>query len=89
MAERLKTLEELEVKLDILCKKYQALKAKCEKMEQTERMLREHNDLLQKTIHGIKVTKAIDLSGKDIKEAKQDISRLIKEIDKCIALLSV
>jgi len=89
MTERDKLIEELNVKLGMLTKKYNEAKANIDNLEQTQRLLREQNDLLQKNIRDIKSAKIISLKDRDIKETHADITHLINEIDKCIALLSV
>lgn len=89
MTERDHIIEELNVKLGMLTKKYQEARTQVATLEQTEQMLREQNALLQKTIRDIKSAKVISLRNQDIKDTHATITRLINEIDKCIALLSV
>ena len=89
MPERDHIIEELNVKLGMLAKKYHEARTQVETLEQTEQMLREQNALLQKTIRDIKSAKVISLRNQDIKDTHATITRLINEIDKCIALLSV
>ena len=36
----------------------------------------------------LKTATAISLNGSDVKEAKQRLSKLVREVDKCIALLN-
>ena len=43
---------------------------------------------LEQQIDKLQLTEAFKSSASDIKEAKQNISRLVREIDKCIALLN-
>ena len=84
MAQREEKLEELKVKLDILLKRYHAL----EKYKEETVALKKENEELKK-IYG-DLLNATSFSGNkaNIKEAKLYVSRLIREIDKCIALLS-
>lgn len=84
MAQREDKLDELKVKLDILLKKYHSL----EKYKEEAMALKKENEELKK-IYGDLLT-ATSFSGnkENIKEAKLYVSRLIREIDKCIALLS-
>ncbi len=84
MAQREEKLDELKVKLDILLKRYHAL----EKYKEETVALKKENEELKK-IYG-DLLNATSFSGNkaNIKEAKLYVSRLIREIDKCIALLS-
>ena len=84
MAQREEKLDELKVKLDILLKRYHAL----EKYKEETVALKKENEELKK-IYG-DLLNATSSSGNkaNIKEAKLYVSRLIREIDKCIALLS-
>ncbi len=89
MTERDKLIEELNVKLEMLTKKYNEAKKQLDSVEQTQCLLREQSELLQKTIRDMKSAKIISIRDRDIKKTHADITHLINEIDKCIALLSV
>ena len=40
------------------------------------------------TIRNLKTATAISLNGSDVKETKLRLSKLVREVDKCIALLN-
>lgn len=89
MGERNKLIEELSVKLNMLSAKYTEAKEEIARLTQTERLLREENELLRDNINNIKSAKAFLLDKQDIKATHSELTKLIKEVDKCIALLSV
>ncbi len=43
----------------------------------------------QKQYADLKLAKMMELDDEDVKNAKQNLSKLIREVDKCIALLNV
>ena len=89
MGEREKIIQELDIKLTMLIERHQELQTKAAALEERNCMLQEQNNLLQKTLNNMKDAKALILGAGDIKTTKLQISRLIRDIDKCIALLSV
>ncbi len=44
---------------------------------------------LKKSYADLKLAKMMEIGNDDLKDAKQKLSRLIREVDKCIALLNV
>lgn len=70
------------------------------KRENTEikQLLREKEKELERLIHNyknleanyanLKLAKAISLDDNEIKDTKQRLSKLVREVDKCIALLN-
>ena len=46
-------------------------------------------DRLQTDYANLKTAKMIDISSEDMKNAKSRLSKLVREVDKCIALLNV
>ena len=46
-------------------------------------------DGLKKDYDTLKTARMIEVSGDDVKESRAKIARLIREVDKCIALLDV
>lgn len=89
MGERDQLIEELGVKLHMLSKKFIDLKLKAEKLEQSQKLLIEENELLRKNIRNMKSSKMLSIGSQDIKDTRRDLTRLIHEVDRCIALLSV
>lgn len=59
-----------------------------EKAAKIEALTKENNVLRNDFAH-LKLARMIEISNTDIKDAKSTLSRLIREIDKCIALLNV
>lgn len=89
MGDRENLVRELDVKLSMLLSKSHEQKDKIQSLETENNMLKEQNALLQKSLQSLKDAKALMLGEGDIKGTHLRISRLIREIDKCIALLSV
>lgn len=85
MVDRENTIEELRVKLEILIKKYNDL----DKYKEKANLLKEENILLKKQYDELKIASTLKTGSTDIKQTKLYISQLIREIDKCIALLNV
>jgi cell division protein FtsB len=54
-----------------------------------EQQLRHDIEALQKDYDHLKTARILTVSGDDAREARTRISRLVREIDKCIALLNV
>lgn len=84
MAARGDLLDELKVKLDMLIGNYKNL----EKYEEVARTLKRENQELKKRYEDLQNATTLKASQKDVKQTRLYISRLIREIDKCIALLS-
>ncbi len=84
MAERNDTLNELKVKLDMLIKSYNNL----QKYKESTEILKKEHEALKIQYENLKNASSFTNNPESIKETKLFISRLIREIDKCIALLS-
>lgn len=78
-------LNQLDVKLDMLTKRFHEL----EKRQQIVDALKEENALLKQQYDTLKLAKTLALGEKDVREAKVRLSRLIRQIDTCISLLMV
>ncbi len=72
---------ELETKLAECREKLASAQQELETNKKTVKELKEKIDIMQ-------LTNAFRGSSQDVKEAKQRIARLVKEIDKCISLLN-
>ncbi len=57
-------------------------------LEETIDQLRRENSLLEQKYENIKMAKMLVASDEDNKDAKNRIQKLVREIDKCIALLN-
>jgi ppGpp synthetase/RelA/SpoT-type nucleotidyltranferase len=84
MAGRNDALEELKVKLDILIKNYNNL----QKYKEAAEILKKENEQLKTRYEALKNASSFTSNTQNVKETKLYVSRLIREIDKCIALLS-
>ncbi|WP_418697774.1 hypothetical protein [Bacteroides sp.] len=57
------------------------------KEEELEKIQAEYNEL-ELNYTNLKTATAISLNGSDVKETKLRLSKLVREVDKCIALLN-
>lgn len=77
-------LQQLEVKLNLLTQRYEKL----QKRQQIVDALQEENALLKKNYESLKMAKTLALGEGDIRQARTQLSRLIRQIDTCISLLT-
>ena len=64
------------------------LRGKIESLEETINHLCQENSLLEQKYENVKLAKMLVASDDDNKDAKNRIQKLVREIDKCIALLN-
>jgi predicted nuclease with TOPRIM domain len=64
------------------------LRGKIESLEETINQLRQENSLLEQKYENVKLAKMLVASDDDNKDARSKIQKLVREIDKCIALLN-
>ena len=95
-AEENALLRTLEARVTQLALEYKALKGRnnalartVEENENTIRSLNEQMGRLQSDYANLKIAKMLDISSNDIENAKSRLSKLVREVDKCIALLNV
>ena len=69
--------------------RYAALSRTMEEKDATIAALHSQIDRLQTDYANLKTAKMIDISSEDMKNAKSRLSKLVREVDKCIALLNV
>lgn len=69
--------------------RYAALSRTMEEKDTTIAALHSQIDRLQTNYANLKTAKMIDISSEDMKNAKSRLSKLVREVDKCIALLNV
>ena len=69
--------------------RYAALSRTMEEKDATIAALHPQIDRLQTDYANLKTAKMIDISSEDMKNAKSRLSKLVREVDKCIALLNV
>ncbi|MDY5773186.1 MAG: hypothetical protein SPK32_07085 [Bacteroidaceae bacterium] len=88
MSKREQLMEELSVKVRMLSQRYAETLEQLKQVSQANDLLREENKLLRQDIDSIKSAKVISLSQDNVKNARQEINQLIRQVDKCIALLN-
>ena len=88
MSKREQLMEELSVKVRMLSQRYAETLEQLKQISQANDLLREENKLLRQDIDSIKSAKVISLSQDNVKNARQEINQLIRQVDKCIALLN-
>jgi len=64
------------------------LKGKIGDLERTINQLKEENNLLEQKYKNLKLAKMLVASDDENKDAKSKIQKIVREIDKCIALLN-
>ena len=89
----LRTLEarvtQMALEYKALKDRYAALSRIMEEINATIAALHSQVDRLQTDYANLKTAKMIDISSEDMKNAKSRLSKLVREVDKCIALLNV
>ena len=88
MSKREQLMEELSVKVRMLSQRYAETLEQLKQVSQANDLLRGENKLLRQDIDSIKPAKVISLSQDNVKNARQEINQLIRQVDKCIALLN-
>ena len=75
---------------------YQALKAENDRLndtlkskDQTIQQLKEKNEQLASDYESLKVAKMIQISDSEMEDAQKRITKLVREIDRCISLIDV
>lgn len=89
----LRTLEarvtQLTLEHKALKERYAELSRKMEEKEATICMLNMQTERLQTDYANLKIAKMIDIGSGEMKDARSRLSKLVREVDKCIALLNV
>ena len=88
MSKREQLMEELSVKVRMLSQRYAEILEQLKQVSQANDLLREENKLLRQDIDSIKSAKVISLSQDNVKNARQEINQLIRQVDKCITMLN-
>lgn len=93
-ADEEKTIRLLETYTRQLILKYQQLKEDNEELlndlvekDKELQAVKEQNKTLQNNYNNLKMAKMLEVGDQDIAVARQRISRLVRDVDKCIALL--
>lgn len=82
-------LKRFETRTRQLILQYQELKQENELLRQRVDTLNRELENTKRDYNNLKVARMIDISDQDMKDAKGRLSKLIREIDKCIALLKI
>lgn len=82
-------VRQLILKYKTLEQKTQELHAMVEQQEKTIERLTQDNEDLQARYNDLKVAKMIEITSQEAENAQKRISKLIREIDKCIALINI
>lgn len=82
-------LKRFETRVRQLILQYQDVKQENELLRQQVNILKQDLENSQKDYANLKMARMIDISDQDMKDAKGRLSKLIREIDKCIALLKI
>lgn len=82
-------LKRFETRTRQLIFQYQEIKNENELLHEKVTSLNNELERIKKDYANLKMAKMIDISDHDMKDAKGRLSRLIREIDKCIALLKI
>jgi hypothetical protein len=93
--EERKLLATFESSLRLLMHKHDELKSKCADLEKQLEDQSKELDLARKDFKrleanytNLRLAQTINLNGNDVKETKLRLSKLVREVDKCIALLN-
>ncbi len=88
-------LEDFRAKVKQIIAKHESLKQekrqlveKIGELEKTIGSLREENRLMEQKYENLKLARMLNVSDDESKDAKNRIQKLVREIDKCIALLN-
>ena len=88
-------LIDFKIKVKQIIAKHEALKqekqqllAKTKDLEESINQLRRENQVLEQKYENLKLSKMLIASDDETKDAKNRIQKLVREIDKCIALLN-
>ena len=73
----------------ILKKENEALYQLIDEQEKAIKELTTQTQKLQQSYNNLKMARMIEISDDEMKNAKQRLSKMVREVDKCIALLKV
>lgn len=82
-------VRQLIIKHKALEQEVKELKAMVDEQNEKIGTLALDNELWQKRYNDLKIAKMIDISSEESENAQKRIAKLIREIDKCIALINV
>ncbi len=73
---------------DELKRDYGELQSRVETLQDEQRKIQADYNELQRRFTDLKSAETISLNGGDVRETKLRLSKLVREVDKCIALLN-
>lgn len=82
-------LKRFETRTRQLILHYQDLRQENKLLRQQVDEMRQELELMKKNYANLKMARMIDINDQDMKGAKGRLSKLIREVDKCIALLKI
>ncbi len=82
-------LKRFETRTRQLILHYQDLRQENKLLRQQVDEMRQELELMKKNYANLKMARMIDINDQDMKDAKGRLSKLIREVDKCIALLKI
>ena len=81
-------VKQIIAKHEALKQEKQQLQVKTKDLEESINQLRRENQVLEQKFENLKLAKMLIASDDETKDAKNRIQKLVREIDKCIALLN-
>jgi hypothetical protein len=81
-------VKQIIAKHEALKQEKQQLQVKTKDLEESINQLRRENQVLEQKYENLKLSKMLIASDDETKDAKNRIQKLVREIDKCIALLN-
>ena len=82
-------LKRFETRTRQLILQYQDMVQENELLKKEVNQLNQELENIKRNYTNLKMARMIDISDQDMKDAKGRLSKLIREIDKCIALLKI
>lgn len=82
-------LKRFETRTRQLILQYQDLRQENELLRQQVDNMKQELESIKKNYANLKMARMIDINDQDMKDAKGRLSKLIREVDKCIALLKI
>lgn len=82
-------LKRFETRTRQLILQYQDMRQENELLRQQVDNMKQELESVKKNYANLKMARMIDINDQDMKDAKGRLSRLIREVDKCIALLKI
>lgn len=82
-------LKRFETRTRQLILQYQDMRQENELLRQQVDNMKQELESVKKNYANLKMARMIDINDQDMKDAKGRLSKLIREVDKCIALLKI